>query len=232
MRSTAIVLVGISIATAAWGQQTEPKPPFPIHEVKLQKQVKLAPTGSVAVYEGTVDEIGLGYRISNTSMMMPVSVTVTSLSELGVKVAIGKTWTEADRSLDTSQEGTVTARYRTDDVSQIKIAAASKGTARFVMMIWVGDEQTDYPDVTSPLDWGQRERARGPGGGNSTGSASAPTAPQPGSGSAAPLTPTPTPAPKPEPASSGGTSPVLWVIAGLLGVLVVVALIALRRRKS
>ena len=231
MRLPLVIIVVAAFSTPiAWAQPTEPEPPFPVHEVKLQKKPNLAPTGTVALYEGTVDEIGLGYRLSNTSMLMPVSVTVASLSNVGVRVTIGKSWTDAERTFEATGDKVVTERYRTDDVSQIKVASMSKDTARFVLMIWVGDERTDYHDVTSPLDLGQPERVRVGASGSTSPTGGSGSSTKPPEAPAPPAAPAHTPS---SPASTGGESgsPVLWIIAGLLGVIVILGVVALRRRK-
>jgi len=217
-----VVLAIMCHGSPALAQQTEPDPKIPIEEVKLAVMPEWFPTGKTATYRGEVDADGVGFRLAGLTMRTPVAVTVIGVPTAPIKLSIGKSWTTEDRKVDTTTDSVVLERFRTDDEALIRIR--SLGDRRpFELIIWVGDERTDYPDEVGPIDFGEPARAKGP----------APAPVPGGSGTPAPASagsqaPAATPG---SPPASTTSSPVMWVIAGLLAVIVLLFVIVLLRRK-
>lgn len=224
----ALVLVGPATASA---QETEPKPPFPVTDVVVQPMPSAFDHGKAATFHGSADRTGVGFRVPELSMFRPVAITLVAANkDQPVQLAIGKTWASPDRTGVTGSDGTVTELFRTDGVAEIHVRTPDgvEGAREYGIVIWVGDEKTDYPDMPSDVKFGQPDAAKH---GRAT-AALAPVAQAPGQAPNQPSPGSPPAAAAVEPpAPASGTSPVLWLIAGLLGVLVVFAGIALLRRK-
>ena len=223
-----VLLASVSGASA---QSTEPQPPFPFKDVTLSPKPDMFDNGKAIVVHGDVSELGFGFRLKGLTMLQPVAITVVAEKPAEpVELVIGKDWTTADRTARTDDKGVATELFRSDDVVEIRVhSPAGSGTAPrgYDLVIWAGDEKTDYPDMPSAMAFGNADRAKN---GRAAAVASAPPAPPTGSasGSAAPTPATAAPA-----ASGGGSNnTVLWVIAGLLAALVVIGGIAMMRRKK
>lgn len=211
------------VAPAARAQSTEPTPPFPVQQVELAPQPELFAHGNAALYHGEVTEQGHGFALAGLSMMQPVGITVLADPDNPVTLTIGKEWALADRTASTDAAGHATELFRTDDLLQLRVhAPGAAAPRRYDLVIWVGDERTDYPDMPSPVDFGRPEEAA-----KSPGPAPAAT-PAPGA------TPTPaaTASPPTSPSAPNSTQLVLWVIAGLLAALVAIAGVAVFRRRK
>jgi hypothetical protein len=223
-RTSLAVVVALASMRVAYAQQTEPAPPFPVIDVALAPLPVAFEHGKAATYHGAVNStLGSGFRLSGLSMMQPVAVTVVAAAnDKPVRLAIGKTWASPDRTVETGSDGTVTELFRTDDLAEIHVRAVdgAEGEREYGIVIWVGDEKSDYPDMPSDVKFGKPEDAKTK---RATVAGGAP--------SPAPAPPV-APAAAPAQAPAAGTSPVLWVIAALLGVLVVFAGIFLLRRKK
>lgn len=210
-------------ASAASAQSTEPTPPFPVQQVELAPQPELFAHGKAALYHGEVSEQGHGFALAGLSMMQPIGVTVLADPDEPVTLTIGKEWALADRTASTDAAGHATELFRTDDLVQLRVhAPGAAAPRRYDLVIWVGDERTDYPDMPSPVDFGRPEEAAKP-------PSPAPEAtPTP-----APAAPPPTsPSAPPSPPSANSLHLVLWVIAGLLAALVAIAGVAVFRRRK
>lgn len=227
MRFSLVIALALTSGGVASAQETEPAPPFPVIDVALAPLPVAFEHGKAATYHGAVNStLGSGFRLVGLSMMQPVAVTVVAAAkDKPVRVAIGKTWAAPDRTVETStSDGTVTQLFRTDDVAEIHVRAVdgAEGEREYGIVIWVGDEKSDYPDMPSDVKFGKPDEAK-------TQRATVAVAPSPGAPAA---TPPAAPAPAPAAAPAAATSPVLWVIAALLAVLVVFAGIFLLRRKK
>lgn len=219
MRLSLVAALALSAAGVASAQETEPAPPFPVIDVALAPLPVAFEHGKAATYHGAVNStLGSGFRLVGLSMMQPVAVTVVAADkDKPVRLAIGKTWAAPDRTVETStSDGTATELFRTDDVAEIHVRAVdgAEGEREYGIVIWVGDEKSDYPDMPSDVKFGKPEEAKT----------------QRAAGAVAPSPPASAPASTPAPAAAA--SPVLWVIAGLLAVLVVFAGLFLLRRKK
>jgi len=227
-RAGLLALALAMLATAAppaRAQQTEPEPTFPVKLVKVAAIPAMFAHGQAAVFHGTVDTAGAGFRVPGLTMLTPVAVSVFARdASKPIKLTLGKDWQTADRTVETGADGSVTEMFRTDDEARIHLSSRD-GESSFDLVIWVGPERTDYPDIASAINFGKPEVAKARPATSAAAAGSA-TAVSVGSGSS-----TPSSAPGQSPARSQGTSPVLWIIAGLLGALVVIAGIAVLRRK-
>ncbi len=220
-----LALVLALAASAASAQSTEPTPPFPVQQVELAPQPELFAHGKAALYHGEVSEQGHGFALAGLSMMQPIGVTVLADPDEPVTLTIGKEWALADRTASTDAAGHTTELFRTDDLVQLRVhAPGAAAPRRYDLVIWVGDERTDYPDMPSSVDFGRPEEAAKP-----PGPASAPTPAPEATPTPAPVAAPPT---SPSPPSANSLHLVLWVIAGLLAALVAIAGVAVFRRRK
>lgn len=228
-----VFIVAMGLAAPAAAQQTEPDPGIPIEEVTLAPRPEWFPTGKTATYTGEVDAEGVGFHLSGLTMRMPVAITLIGVPKAPISLAIGKSWGAPERTADTTADGVVAERFRTDDDAMIRVRSLGE-RRHFELIVWVGDERTDYPDERSPLDFDQAARIKAGGSAAPPAGGSATATPPAGSGSAATSAPSAPSAPTP-PAqavpSSGGTSPVVWVIAGALVAIVLLLVVIVLRRK-
>lgn len=214
----ALLLVAGRPTFAQW--KVEEDPSFQVVDVEVKPIPERFALGKGAHFHGRVDTQGVGFRLGGLGMLIPVAVTLLVPDpSRPVKLALGKEWNVPERSTETGPAGGCTELFRTDDAVQIRVFSPAE-PRRFDLIIWVGEERTDYPDMPSAIDFGQADRAAAR---NSSNAPSLPASPANG-GPPGTTGAFPTP---------GDDPPVaLWVIAGLLGALVVMAGVALLRRRS
>ena len=220
-----VLALALGLAAPARAQPTEAPPSFFVQQVELAENRELFSHGKAAIFHGEVGVQGHGFALAGLSMLQPVAVTLLADPSAPVTMTIGKDWTFAERTATTDAAGHATELLRTDDLAQIHVFAQDAAQRRsYDLVIWVGDERTDYPDMPSAIDFDRPEEAkRDPGRPVGGGEASPPAS------SALPAAPAPASPQTPEPRS---TELVLWVIAALLAALVVLASVALFRRRK
>ena len=187
----------------------EAKPAFQIHKVELKAQPEFVEHGKVAFYHGTVDETGLGFEVSGLGILQPVAVSVFAIDPaqpVSLQISSDE-WKQVERESTSDAKGFTSQQFRAQSWAQVRVFSPS-GPRKFQLVIWAGDEKTDYPDMPSSIKYGGLRDGKPVGGGGA--SEAAPS----GGG------------------EGGGGNTVLWVIAALLGLLVVIALVFVLRRKS
>ena len=215
------VVLGLGLgASVARAQPTEAPPPFPVQQVELAEDREHFTHGKAAIFHGEVGVQGHGFALAGLSMLQPVAVTLLADPGAPVTLTIGKEWAFAERTAVTDAGGHVTELFRTDDLAGIHVFAPDASQRRaYDLVIWVGDERTDYPDMPSPIDFDQPEEAK--------------RAPEQVASGGETTPPTSSPAPaSPQASEPRSMELVLWVIAGLLAALVVLASVALFRRRK
>lgn len=196
------------MASAQEGE-VEEKPAFQIHKVELKAQPEFVEHGKVAFYHGTVDETGLGFEVSGLGILQPVAVSVFAIDPaqpVSLQISSDE-WKQVERESTSDEKGFTSQQFRAQSWAQVRVFSPS-GPRKFQLVIWAGDEKTDYPDMPTSIKYGALRDGKPVGGGG-------PAAPASSGGG-----------------ESGGSNTVLWVIAGLLGMLVVIALVFVLRRKS
>lgn len=222
----ALLLALALAASPAKAQSTEPAPAFPVQQVELAPQPELFAHGTAALFHGEVSEPGYGFTFAGVSMLQPIAVTVLADPGAPVTLAIGKEWALAERTTSTAAEGHATELFRTDDIVTLRVHAPDAATPRrYDLVIWVGDERVDYPDMPSSIDFDRPEEAQ------QAKVAAPPAAPPASPALAGPPAPAPA-APATAPPPTGSLQLVLWVIAALLAALVAIAGVAVLRRKK
>jgi hypothetical protein len=200
----AMLGAAVSMAVPAQQGQVEEKPAFQVHKVQLKAQPELIEHGKSAFFHGTVDEAGLGFELSELGILQPVAVSVFAIDPaqpVSLRISSDE-WKAVERESTSDSKGFTTQQFRAQSWAQVRVFSPS-GPRKFQLVIWAGDEKTDYPDMPTSIKYGALRN------GKAAGASDAAAAP-----------------------AAGGGNTVLWVIAGLLGALVIIALIFVLRRKS
>lgn len=163
--------------------------------------------GKLAVYSGEVDEVGVMFKIPAGTVFSRCGVVLKAEGQspsvtVRLKNEFSPDW---DRSATTDASGKAVINYRTEGGAWVWIKS-NGGRCRYQLGIFQGNELPVHRKLATPFLTKAEFEA----------------------GQKKPAGPTPSPAPAP----AGGTSPVLWVIAGLLGLVVIGLGILILRKKS
>lgn len=183
--------------------------PIPLWGIEPKEDPSLEAGGKIVALEGKTDTVAHRFVVQGLKITEPVSVMVTATNpgdDLQVQLA-KYSFDHPDRSGSTKTDRSQLFRLRTEGDLKISISGPQAGMP-YQLLVWKGDQ------IQPPLDpvlLPPAEYAR--------------LAPVSTKGAAAPLSPAV--------AVTSSTSPVLWVIAGLLFVVVaLLAVMVLRRRQA
>jgi hypothetical protein len=198
-----VAAAGMAAAQPAAGSAEKKKVDYRL-ELKPSTKLKV---GKVATMEGTADGDPHRMFLENIEILSPVAVTILAKDPShDITVKLGKEWDKPDRTGSTKGKGFVTFKLRTAGDLRIQISSPDAEPRPFQAVVWVGDvAKAQLPPVAV------KKSAWKPPANAPKGSAAAP-----GAGGAKP--------------AGSGTSGIIIAIV-LAGVMVVVALVVLKRRK-
>lgn len=178
--------------------------------VAWPKEQPHAKAGKMAVYSGDVDEVGVMFKIPAGTVFSRCGVVLQAEAAsptvtLRLKNEFSTDW---DRTATTDAKGYALLRYRTEGAAWLWIKS-NGGRARYQVGFFQGNEIPVHRKMETPFLSKAEFDAR----------------------KAAKSGPAPAAAPAPKTGSAGGTTPVLWVIVGLLGVIAVGVGVLIFRKK-
>jgi len=206
-------VVALAVALAAAATLAAQGPPQ-AYKLYLKPQPGL-PSGKAIVIEGDTRPDGDRFFVEDLSILQPVAVTLlTKNAEDDITLTLLKDrWDEKpSRTASTKGTGQSTLKFRT--MGEVKIVVAKSGESkRYHLIVWAGDAvEPEVPPAFIPM----KEYLANPN-----------PVPQPASAPGAPRAPAGGPAPT-------QSLPVLWIIAGALGLIVlllVVLIVVMLTRK-
>jgi hypothetical protein len=179
------------------------------YKLELKPSTKLK-HGKVSLMAGTADGEPHRLFLENLEILSPIAVTVLAKDPShDIQVKLGKEWDKADREGSTKGKGFVTFKLRTAGDLRILISSPDSEPRPFQAVVWVGDvAKAQLPAIAVKT------------------SAWKPPANMPkGKGSAAPG------AAPGDPASSGSGNTGIIIAIVLVGLMIVVTMVVLNRRK-
>jgi LPXTG-motif cell wall-anchored protein len=133
-------------------------------EIKPQKTAQLK-NGALGLVRGSVDAAGQRFVLRNLTMTKPVAVLLLPADPgQELRISFAKATLETpDLEGSTAPQGHYLARFRTAQDVTLQLRAAKPGAARFLLIVWVGDDlKAQLPtQVLSPEAY--RARAGGVG---------------------------------------------------------------------